>query len=731
MTTFIVEGRCDCTRVARCQLLADRLMTLLPSVTIRTEIFEPSEYQDRLACLARSFSNFSLSHNSEGPVVYTEEGHLVGDDAAFIRLVVEKYKIEEVEPDLDEQGLQKALKRLVECNTKSLRKQKERAANGPKITEEAEARTQALVEELSADSLLQGDAGSQNGHRASRQRGGGRGFRVPRGVKVERSVDEGANFAVWTSPDVDSAYAFNSNLQLQCECMRSAFLLNATIPRGARPAACDFRLLLHEEPLARNHLVLVPNDCVGRRKRTGDQVTLCMALVTELQWEGLFPQLVRKCQQRLHVAWLLKDAPADTEGEVYRVPPADYSTKLPELFKSASAARCILFGGSPTSVMCRAFRALQRCVKFVRQIAPQEESVALKEAGASPDLCLILGDAGALPDKMKAAVAALECPIRQLGFDKQDQSHLEKIARVLEEAVDSCRAEKEDGVSVQVFRRAHRRSSSLLETRDWAAAAEVLDSLNGLVTFQLFPESWRDHRRPLDTHLQAFPFPIPPIPKDSPFHTFSFAHFIQRALSRKAVFMPEVPFLHALVRVLPEEPLAACIERQQTEEDKEEAGVAPSFAVAYSQALDIICRLPSVSWDVSKAAQSIVLGSNFLLLVPHPFPEAADCHAGSSGFLGAASSCLWRQWPPPHPLAFAGGAVGFPALRRAWMDAEDPRQSLVVAFQPLDLADNGAYQQSSLALNESALKRPLQMLSLSCCSWRPSESQVELGPSSA
>lgn len=144
---------------------------------------------------------------------------------------------------------------------------------------------------------------------------------------------------------------------------------------------------------------------------------------------------------------------------------------------------------------------------------------------------------------------------------------------------------------------------------------------------------------------QVFPFAITPTRGASPFQTFGLAHMIRRALDKNAgqprraavrcpctqrpsitplklddkylksltphnqliiesygriwvipsqthppllaqrisVFMAELPFLHALVRVRPEEALAACLERQHSDEP-ENAGVASSFGMAYSQA---------------------------------------------------------------------------------------------------------------------------------------------------
>lgn len=132
-------------------------------------------------------------------------------------------------------------------------------------------------------------------------------------------------------------------------------------------------------------------------------------------------------------------------------------------------------------------------------------------------------------------------------------------------------------------------------------------------------------------------------------------------------------------------------------------------------ALQIIRTLPNHSLDLTSVAQSILVGPDFLLLVPHPTPPPVGSDA--KGPLNTFLSRLWRQWPPPHPLAFAGGAVGCPALSGAWMDPEDPRKSDAIVFQPLEFAAQEG-NLDALALNDGALQRSLAVLSLTCCDWR-------------
>ncbi|KAL8274630.1 hypothetical protein Esti_001459 [Eimeria stiedai] len=710
MTTYIVEGRCDCARLARCQLLADRVFVILPSVRIQTEIFEPDEYKERLASHACSFPNFHITQKSQGPVVYTAEGLFIGDDESLLHLLSEKYKIAEEEPDLEGEALQAVLKRLVEANIRSLRKQKQLRLEGPPIIEEAEARTLAIIEEHSRASRFPRESRSSSDPEDSWRPG----FNVVPDIRVERIIEGGSRFAFWSSSHLRKKGETNRRLQLQSEEISLHFLLNSTLPRGAPISSCHFRLVLHDEPLCRNHLVLVPRDCMRQQHSASAIKKIFIALVVAPKWDGFLPQLAKKCRGKLKVSWIFKDLPEDDGDEVYRLQPEEYANELPSLLKNATH-NCVILAGAPSSV-----------VYCFLSNDNEQESVALDNAETSPDVCVIVGDTSSFPKKRREAVENLACRTYQLGLSLKE-TDLSKVADFLQEKVELFIEKKTKAGKVRVTRRACKRSSPSLEGFDWVAATEVLENISGLVTFQLFPSSYRDHRRPLDTHMEVFPFPIPPVGKHSLFQNFPFEHFVQNALQRNAVFIPELPFVHALIRILPEKPLAACLERMPSEDKEEEAGVATSFKQAYHQAIQILRESPNVSLDLSTSAQSLLLGPSFLLLIPHPNTElgvnqfpVGTCVEGCS-----AGDLLWADWPPPPPFAFAGGAAGFPNLRRAWMDAEDPRRSHLIAFKPLEVGINDS-QKGGLAINDDIWKRPMHLLSASCCPWkRPSSHEDE------
>lgn len=128
----------------------------------------------------------------------------------------------------------------------------------------------------------------------------------------------------------------------------------------------------------------------------------------------------------------------------------------------------------------------------------------------------------------------------------------------------------------------------------------------------------------------------------------------------------------------------------------------------------IIQMHPAYSLDLTTAAQSLLLGPDFLLLIPHPTPSPPDSSDSNITSNASILASLWRQWPPPHPIAFAGGPLICPALRRAWMDPEDPKSQTATVFQPQGEAY--LYEENSvkLAMNEEALKKPMALLSLSC-----------------
>lgn len=314
-------------------------MALVPTVTIQLEFFEPAEYRERLGFLARNFPNFckpavkrdvafgrnfweraSLARssaamcihvweqrylaekhnvkpantegvcagqadNSEGPFVYTPEGKFIGDDAALTHIVAEKYGLVQAEPDLDGQTLQDTLRRLVEANTTTLRQRNELCTNGVPINEQAETRTQEIIAAFYKESVKPSEGPRMNTAAphaegcAFSRRGYPRGFKIMPGIRIERSIDGGARFALWTSPVVQKKNETCMSMQDQCQRVPYSFLLDATVPRGASSAACDFRVVLHDEPLSRNHLVLVPRNCIWQSPRAGKGKRICIAIV--------------------------------------------------------------------------------------------------------------------------------------------------------------------------------------------------------------------------------------------------------------------------------------------------------------------------------------------------------------------------------------------------------------------------------------------------------------------
>ncbi|KAL8441541.1 hypothetical protein Emag_007084 [Eimeria magna] len=206
-------------------------------------------------------SSFYVAQYSQGPVVYTAEGFFIGDDHALIHLLKEKYKVAEEEPDLEGEALQAALKRLVEANIRSLQKQKEVRLKGPPIIEEAEARTLSIIGECSKAS-----ASSRNSRSSSALENNRRpGFTIIPDIRVERIIEGGARFAFWSSSYLRTKRETNRILQLPSEELDVDFLLNSSLPRGSPLSSCHFRLFLHDEPLCRNHLVLVPRDCMRQQ----------------------------------------------------------------------------------------------------------------------------------------------------------------------------------------------------------------------------------------------------------------------------------------------------------------------------------------------------------------------------------------------------------------------------------------------------------------------------------
>ncbi|XP_026192705.1 uncharacterized protein LOC34618523 [Cyclospora cayetanensis] len=441
MSIFIVEGRCDCARLARCQLLSERLSALIPSVSVKFYLFEPEAYLERLKCIARSFPSCDQTDNSGAPVIYTADGQFLGDDKAFIRFVTDKYKIEEAEPDLEGDAMQVALQGSVDFNTAELRRKKHLQSNGMPIKDQAEAITEALAAASLMKPILPVHAPLQDGgdppQTGCLQREKGtpvHGFKLIPDIRFAQAVDGGSHFTVWSSVFSHKRSKIGSNcVQKQSEMVPGSLLLDATIPLGSVGSACEFRLLVHDEPLSRNQMALVPCKCLRQTLRlckpqikvialvAGNYpdplavaaqctladafspqeghtkilsvVTLCFHYATEPQLETLLCDVAIRCQNMSKtVSWFFRD---ELLGD-----------SLPDGIHKLQA-------GNKQDIQCWS--------------GPQEESQALQVAELTVDICLILGDFDKILEGTKQALIALGCLARQLQIDTLDLAQVNNL----------------------------------------------------------------------------------------------------------------------------------------------------------------------------------------------------------------------------------------------------------------------------------------------------------------
>ncbi|OEH79215.1 hypothetical protein cyc_01528 [Cyclospora cayetanensis] len=440
MSIFIVEGRCDCARLARCQLLSERLSALIPSVSVKFYLFEPEAYLERLKCIARSFPSCDQTDNSGAPVIYTADGQFLGDDKAFIRFVTDKYKIEEAEPDLEGDAMQVALQGSVDFNTAELRRKKHLQSNGMPIKDQAEAITEALAAASLMKPILPVHAPLQDGgdppQTGCLQREKGtpvHGFKLIPDIRFAQAVDGGSHFTVWSSVFSHKRSKIGSNcVQKQSEMVPGSLLLDATIPLGSVGSACEFRLLVHDEPLSRNQMALVPCKCLRQTLRLCKPQIKVIALVA-----GNYPDPLAVAAQ-----CTLADAFSPQEGHTkilsvvtlcfhYATEP-QLETLLCDVAISTDIRMCLY----------AAYEYTQLATMVV------EESQALQVAELTVDICLILGDFDKILEGTKQALIALGCLARQLQIDTLD---LAQIAAAVSGEVQDCLSQTHEGHNLQLF----------------------------------------------------------------------------------------------------------------------------------------------------------------------------------------------------------------------------------------------------------------------------------------
>ncbi|PFH38621.1 hypothetical protein BESB_009630 [Besnoitia besnoiti] len=763
MPVYIISGRCNCPKLAHCELVASRLCLHYPNIFVQFDVRGPEECKNHFQRIKSAFGFTEWDGDDASPVIFTPEGQFIGTHVDFLSLVQTKYKMKD--PSTCEIGdisggngsdFTSLLAQLAQLNERQFSRERELQTHGPGILAEIESRLTELERHQSSAHLsdaacageLPRDSDSHEGDQLrmesqpresprtqAQRRAQNSGVpacssysflperrfrRMYPDTTVTSAIQRGVQCVVWRSAYLRRRNAVNMFLRSPFQFISEASLLEKMLPRRGLEKRWTHHVLLAETPIVRTHFVVIPKKYIvpvtDSKAAECLRMERCMIVLYDDAQRAALAPLVEKLAEDLGMAVITQRPQAfrasNNAVAVVEAKPADLESgdRLKHILAQVAASGCI-FDNIPSSVKhCR----------------------SLLEVVREPQACLTLRR-----DAAEAAATArfsffFSCPTRVFNVDEDDPAQALSSASLF--ARDAFRAGK-GGKSASVdppqmpfrlYRRVVRDAARGLTREDWHVLKNILQRHDCAGTFQFLPERWADHRRPIETHIQMLPLPLSreTAQVGNSKLRFPLERQIDVTLAKKESLIPDLDCLHALIPVkLESEDAGLSV--------GEGARCANEFEMAFVEAQQVVQSRSSPRLQLSLTGFSLIFTRTFLLLIPHNTPqvdEPARCDPLTHG--------IWAKWPVPHPIGFLGGPIICPKFTHQWsehndrpagerpiayaasVDVDPDKLEFAVALQS-ETADN-ARQESTLrplqeiCIHEEAYARPLDILKLFC-----------------
>lgn len=220
---YIIAGKADDPAFARVEYMAKLIEAVCPQIFFRFEMKHPDAWEAFIQHIFRKFDFSGFENDFPGPLVWTLEGSLIGGSAEFIQIIcVQKFGLEAPSPTWDVH-----FKQIAADNFRQVKQQLLREEFGLPLGESAEAA------------------------RASAEASG---TVRPRSFESQRQIVAGTTMEVWVSPGLQERFrAINEEFGDGS---------SAQLDLGLNVALCgddqSHAVILHPEPLVKQHLVLLP-----------------------------------------------------------------------------------------------------------------------------------------------------------------------------------------------------------------------------------------------------------------------------------------------------------------------------------------------------------------------------------------------------------------------------------------------------------------------------------------
>jgi len=225
MTCYVIAGKADDPAFARAEYAAKQVEAACPNVFFQYEMKLPDLWKEFILSVFRKYDFDSFSEDFSGPLIWTHEGTLIGETKDFVqKICIEKFGIKDPPPVSDP-----VFKAIAADNLKQVKQQQHLKEHGPSFAERVEAASNAAKSSgLVVDCVFD---------------------------DRRHLVIEGASHEVCTSSSLTGEWA---KLRESYGQGQSASL-DVGLKVGTAGKEQSHLVVLHPEPLARKHLVLVPN----------------------------------------------------------------------------------------------------------------------------------------------------------------------------------------------------------------------------------------------------------------------------------------------------------------------------------------------------------------------------------------------------------------------------------------------------------------------------------------
>ncbi|CEM14679.1 unnamed protein product [Vitrella brassicaformis CCMP3155] len=710
MPSYVIASQANSREAAICELFAERAGHVLPNLHFHVDLKHAADWPQYIQRIVEKF-DLPEYRDSRGPVILTAEGHLIGGKDEFLAHLKDDYGVAYGgRLQLYKKEVEKESGAVAGERNTLVDKAKRLEVQGPNLKEKIRARlaeNSALVHPAHRPCIAPTPDFPMRPFIADT---------APLLMQPISDYDKKTcimakmSFAVWTSRLLAEQYAAEKTRPSSFQLVDARHFICAASGKAVteEESGATHMLVSHPQPLRWGHSAIVPAESIkyGFTDETPDEADEICRLFTDrpkliisgAPASGKGTQCERLVERygvvHLSTGDLLRAAVKDgTEVGLKAKEFMDGGMLVPDdliidlvkhrLMSPECRERGWLLDGFPRTAAqgekLREYGIIPDCVVGLevpdddivkrvvgRRLDPETGKIYHLDFSPPPDDADLRARLTQRSDDTEE-----KCRVRLEAFHTHNKAVREEFASLYHpvdgtgspsdvfacvcDAIDSVLETPQTRPPPVPVHRVLRRGGAEISAADWDAVADVLKSIGGLGMIQQVPfgESQRDHRPPIDTHMQIVPLPLPPgepqLRLGAP--TFPLQMLLEdvmserRRPSERKTHVPLLGYEHAVVRV-------------SVSADK--GGLTGGKLM---EAFEYTRRILSEASVSLEGGFTAIFSTHFFLYVPHNLPQQpSEPQASAADKLSA----LWDLLPLPPPWAWAGGPLICPVTNPQW-----------------------------------------------------------------